>query len=195
VVFLAKLPGNTTIYSIANADPEVLKDFVSSLLNEYFDEISKNRIVPLVQAALAAGHRIIIFSNNPLNVRYSTKIDPTLQQLCDEGKAELFYHSDEHDAVWFNRYLKARGIKNLIYIGFSSNVCVIGRSVGMITMREHAKLYFVPNASAAIERAGGWESGEIHGATTFTISQYIGELLDYGRLMDALGKVSGAIKD
>ncbi|ACO74626.1 hypothetical protein LHK_01640 [Laribacter hongkongensis HLHK9] len=69
-------------------------------------------------------------------------------------------------------------IDTLIYSGFASNMCVIGRELGMIRMQSKGfRLFFVPEASAAVEFGESWDTGEIHKSTTLLISHWIGELI------------------
>lgn len=50
------------------------------------------------------------------------------------------YSAVVHDAV---RFIRDNGVKNLIYVGKDSLHCVIGRSVGMLTLRRFAKRNYV----------------------------------------------------
>lgn len=83
--------------------------------------------------------------------------------------------------------MRSQGIDSLIYIGFASNMCVIGRRMGMIPMvHEGFKLFFVPEASAAVEYPDTWQDQSIHRATTRIISQWIAEVIDYEEFMQAV---------
>jgi nicotinamidase-related amidase len=87
----------------------------------------------------------------------------------------------------FAIYLRTQGVKSLIYTGFASNACVIGRQMGMIPMVQQGfQTFFVPKASAATEFADSWDDGSIHKATTKIISQWIGEIIEYDDLMNVL---------
>lgn len=173
-------PGKTAIVIM---DPWV--DWASNNLNEYFGQITENRIMPLVNKALDRGHPVIVLTNNPAKVEYNTKIHPELATLESKEKINVLYHQDMDDEG-FAAYLHGEGIDALIYTGFASNMCVIGREMGMITMLRHRfRLFFVPQASAAIEYPETWDNQSIHDATTRIISQWIAEIIDYEKFMNA----------
>ena len=70
-------------------------------------------------------------------------------------------------------------IDTLIYSGFASNMCVIGRDLGMIPMQiKGFRLFFVPEASAAVEFQDSWKNNALHESTTLMISQWVGELIN-----------------
>lgn len=157
----------------------------STHLNEYYGQITKSRIIPLVTKALERGHPIIILTNDPDDVDYSTNIHPELSSLVSKGKSEIIFHQDI-DGEEFAAYLRSKGINTLIYTGFASNMCVIGRQMGMIPMLHHGfKLFFVPEASAAAEYSDTWDNQSIHHATTKIIAQWIAEIIVYDEFMDA----------
>jgi nicotinamidase-related amidase len=138
-----------------------------------------------VNKGLERGHRIIILTNDPGKVNYNTKIHPKLAALVADGKATLLYHQNFDDDQ-FADYLHKAGINTLIYAGFASNMCVIGRRMGMIPMVQQGfKTYFVPEASAAVETEGTWESGSVHRETTNLISQWIAEIVHFDDFMQA----------
>ena len=63
-------------------------------------------------------------------------------------------------------------------------MCVIGRSMGMIPMKTKGfRLFFIPDASAAIEFSNSWETGQIHQSTTLLISQWVAELIEFQNFM------------
>lgn len=170
---------NSTVIVIM--DPWV--DMPSEHLNEYYGEIIESRIIPLVKRALTRGHPIIVLTNKPSNVRYSTQIHHELKALVENGKASIIFHQDLDDDC-FAAYLHSQGIESLIYIGFASNMCVIGRRMGMIPMTHQGfKIFFIPEASAALEYAHTWHDQSIHKATTKIISQSIAEIIDYDEFM------------
>ena len=179
--FQRKIDPDTT--AIVVMDPWV--DMATDHLNQYFTGIAESHVVPLVSKAFERGHRIIVLTNDPEVVKYNTKIHPKLATLVAGGKATLLYHQDFDDDQ-FAAYLRKAGVKTLIYTGFASNMCVIGRRMGMIPMVQHGfKTYFVPEASAAIETEGTWETGSVHRKTTNMISQWIAEIVHYEDFMQA----------
>ena len=158
-------------------------DMASEHLNQYFGRITKSRIMPLVNKALERGHPIIVLTNDPGTVAYNTKVSPELAALAAEGQADILYHQDLDDDA-FAKHLRSRGIGSLIYMGFASNMCVIGRRMGMIPMVHHGfRLFFVPQASAAVEYPDTWENQATHHATTRIIAQWIAEIIDYSEFM------------
>ena len=79
-------------------------------------------------------------------------------------------------------YLKSiiNGIKNIVYLGFNSNQCIINRHVGMIPLRlenGNMNFYIIPEASAAIEYTETWDSNSAHESTLKLISSWLGEIL------------------
>ena len=163
-------------------------DWADDYLNEYFGAVTEKTTLPLMQAAAESGHKIIILTNDPARVKYNTKITPGLQKLVDEGKAELLYHTDwPYDK--FNEKLDSDGIKNIIYTGYASNMCVLTRELGITKMIGSGKrLFFVPECSAAMEHADTWETQEVHKATTFIIGQVQAKLIDFEDIYNAIKK-------
>lgn len=161
-------------------------DWADDYLNEYFGAVTEKTTLPLMQAAAESGHKIIILTNDPAKMKYNTKITPGLQALVDEGKAELLYHTDwPYDK--FNAMLDEAGIKNLIYTGYASNMCVLTRELGITKMIGSGKrLFFVPECSAAMEHADTWETQEVHKATTFIIGQVQAKLVDFEDIYNIL---------
>lgn len=161
-------------------------DMASDHLNEYYGKIAKLKIVPLVRAAHAKGHPVIVLTNNCKAVKYNCKVTDELQGMIENNKISVVYHQDMDDEQ-FSYYLKTQKIDTLFYIGFASNMCVIGRKMGMIPMKHNGfKLFFVPEASAAVEENDTWNDQSIHKGTTKMISQWIAEIVKYEDMMNAL---------
>jgi nicotinamidase-related amidase len=181
---------NPSATAVVVMDPWV--DMVSTHLNEFYGQITKSRIMPLVKKALERGHPIIVLTNDPDKVDYNTNIYPELAAIASNSysgsykeKIDVLYHQD-YDDESFAAYLRSNGISTLIYTGFASNMCVIGRRMGMIPMSHHGfQLFFVPEASAAVEYKDTWDNQTIHHATTEIISQWIAEIIDYDVFMHA----------
>lgn len=160
-------------------------DMASTHLNEYFGEIAESRILPFVNKALERGHPVLVLTNDPETVKYNTKIHPELTTLAANDKINVLFHQD-FDGKKFADCLSSQGVDSLIYIGFASNMCILGRRTGMIPMRLHGfKLFIVPEASAAIETRDSWGDQSLHRATTKIISQWIAEILHYDDFMEA----------
>ncbi len=163
-------------------------DMASDHLNEYFGKILNYRIIPLVRHALNRGLPIVVFTNHPKGSTHSSNIHPELETLVENGEIIKLFH-DDFDDDRFAHYLRSQGIDSLIYIGFSSNMCVIGRRTGMIPMVQQGfRIFFVPGASAAIELADTWNEQSIHKTSTTIISQWIAEIIDYNDFMNVLVK-------
>ncbi len=161
-------------------------DMPSEYLNDYYGKISETKIVPLVKAARTKGHPVIVLTNDCNSVSYSCRVTDELQEMIDKNQINVFYHQ-EMDGDRFSDYLKRQNINTLAYVGFASNMCVIGRKTGMIPMKHKGfRLFFVPEASAAVEEQGTWEDQSVHKATTKLISQWIAEIVEYEAMMNAL---------
>ena len=155
------------------------EDSGSAFLNEYYRPIIANKLLPLIEKSIALGIPVVVLTNAPTPAGvYGSKIHPSIDALLYSGAIRLVYHGTT-DANGFAQWLVDSSIDTLIYSGFASNNCLIGREFGMIPMKMLGfRLFFVPEASAAIEFEGSWKSGELHEATSLMISQWIGELID-----------------
>ena len=161
-------------------------DSPSDHLNEYYGQILDSRIIPLVALTRKRGFPIIVLTNNPKTSGYNSKTSPKLETLVANGEISRFFHQDLDDDG-FARYLHSQGVDSLIYTGFASNGCVIGRRTGMIPMLHLGfRIFFIPEASAALELADSWEEQSLHKASTKIISQWIAEIIDYDEFMKAL---------
>lgn len=177
--FSRELQPNSTALIVI--DPWI--DSPSEFLNEYYGEVIDKRIIPMVNRSLELNIPIIVFTNDPNIVSYNTKIPEDLDELVTVEKVTLLYHQD-YATLEFTNYLRGNGINALIYTGFASNMCVIGRPIGMIAMVEQGfKTYFIPEASAAMEFSNTWDSQQVHQTTTGIISQWIAEIIPYNEFM------------
>ena len=164
-------------------DPWV--NMASTHLNALHRKIAESHIIPLVGKALDRGHPVIVLTNAPGTIAYNTEIHPHLAALAKQKKIDVLYHQDMDDDD-FSAHLHAKGIDSLIYGGFASNMCVIGRQMGMIPMAHQGfRLFFIPQASAAIEYPDTWKDQSLHKATAMIISQWIAEIIDYRDFMEA----------
>jgi nicotinamidase-related amidase len=156
-------------------------DSGSDFLNQYFSPIYLTNILPLVIKATTLKMPVIVLTNDPNknnNKGYGSKVFPELEKMAIEGSLQILYHQD-FDGKQLAKYLRDKGVNTLIYSGFSSNMCVIGRDTGMIPMKINGfKLYFIPKASAAVEFKDSWETGSVHKNTTSIISQGIAEIIE-----------------
>jgi nicotinamidase-related amidase len=156
------------------------KDSGSAFLTSYNEKIIKSKVTPLVRKAIALGIPVLILTNSPdLDLAYGSQIHPELEKLLIPGRVEVIFHQSTNSEQ-FSEWLREISIDTLIYSGFSSNMCVIGRDLGMIPMRiKGFKLFFVPEASAAVEFGDSWNTGNQHKLTTSLISQWIGEIIRF----------------
>ena len=162
-------------------DPWV--DMKIQSINDCYAGIIKSKILPLSESMSANGYKIIIVTNNEISRSWGGVIHPLLADMVDTKKAILEFHQS-HDSQGFADYLKKIGVESLIYCGFASNMCVLYTEHGLIPMRGKGyRLYFVPEASAAMEIGEGWKTGELHKAMTKVIGQGIAQLIDYKDLM------------
>jgi len=103
--------------------------------------------------------------------------------MATDGLIRILFHQD-FDTISFSDFLRKQGIHTLIYVGIASNMCVIGRPTGMVPMLHNGfRLFFIPQASAAVEFRETWATGAIHSATTIIISQSIAELIDLNEFL------------
>ena len=178
-------PQNTAFFII---DP--WNNMPSNFLNQYFGKITKNYILPLVERANKAGFPVYVFTNNckaMKPVAYSCEIPQQFYVMAKKYPQFQIVYWQDMDPLAFVKSLKDKGISNLIYTGFASNVCVIGRSVGMINMIQQGfSLFFIPEASAAEETRDTWQSQKIHKAITTIISQWMAKLIKYDDIYEKL---------
>ena len=181
-------PGRTALIIM---DPWV--DMAAAEMNAFFGRVTESRILPLAEAAIRRGHPIIILTNDPKKVNYNTRIHSGLRAFAEAGDATVVYHQDADDRQ-FASLLRSKGIQSLIYVGFASNMCVMGRPMGMIPMKHQGfDIFFVPEASAAVELPGTWENQSIHDATTSIVSQWIAEIIHYEKLLEAMVSGQGTV--
>lgn len=171
-------PENTAFFVI---DP--WNNMPSDFLNQYFGKITENYILPLIERANEKEFPVYIFTNDCKTIKpvpTSCEIPKQFYLMAKKyPKVQIVYWQDI-DLPMFVTSLRDKGISNLIYTGFASNMCVIGRPAGMINMVQQGfSLYFIPEASAATETKETWQSQKIHKATTTIISQWMAKLIKY----------------
>lgn len=177
---------NSNKTAIIIMDPWV--DMPSEHLNKYYEQITQSKILPLVSVAHNRGHPIIVLTNDCNKVTYDCRINSQLEEMVKKREINIIYHQDM-DANQFAAYLKAQGVESLIYIGFASNMCLIGRNLGAITMKQKGfQIFFVPEASAAVEMSTTWANQTIHNYATVIISQWIAKIIKYEDLIDVLSR-------
>jgi hypothetical protein len=147
--------------------------------------ILQNKLIPLVEELLKKDYLTYVATNK---CEKNQRLNCGAHEDFPESKnVEFVYHQHETSRSFENK-LRKKGIKNLIYIGFASNQCVLGsRSTSMIPMyRSKFKIYYIPDASSALETNETFLTEAIHEATTLTVSQWVAEILDYNEVMSAL---------
>jgi len=161
-------------------------DSGTEFLNTQSAPIYRNSILPLVQAFSEKDFLQYAFTNEDTNVGYSEELYDELETMIEEGSVLKRYHTNG-DIENFEYELQENGIKNLIYLGFHSNMCIIGRRVGMFGMNQRGfSTYFVPESSAAVETGDGWNSGLFHEFTTSLIQQNFAGTISKSSIINAL---------
>jgi nicotinamidase-related amidase len=161
------------------------EDAGSEQLTRHFRAIQQHGLQKLIVKSIDLGLPVIVLTNAPrADADYGSAVAPEIRLFADHGAVKIVFHETAGPDA-FTSWLKSMKIDTLIYSGFASNVCVIGRELGMISMQQRGfRLFFVPDASAAVEESGTWETGEIHRQTTRLISNWIAELIDLGEFLN-----------
>ncbi len=160
-------------------------DWPDENLNLYYGSITEKKLLPLIKKAAKAGHPVLILTEAPPRP-HNTEIDANLAEMAKREEATILYHGD-YNSDDFAKYLQERDIDTLIYTGYASNLCVLSRGMGIVPMSgKGLRIYFVPKASAAMEREDTWESGIVHEITSLIISQASAKNLDLEELLSKL---------
>jgi len=166
--------GSDTVVLVV--DPWI--DNPTTHLNDYFGAVMESRLIPMVIKSVDLGIPVIVLTNDPSLVSYNSNIHPTLDSLVRAGLIELRYHTDDKT---LGMVLIAGGVKNIIMCGFASNMCVLA---AMLPLRKAGlKLFFIPEASAAVEFKDTWSTGAIHDYTSLIISQWLARLISFDEFM------------
>lgn len=164
----------------------------SSYLNQDANNILTNYLLPLVRAASQRGYSVYIFSNDCKAITptpYSCGMAKSLQTLAKNNSNVIVNYWQNFNKISFAKMLKQKGITQIIYSGFSSNMCVLTRPAGLVSMQQLGfSLYFVPEASSAIELPETLKTKQVHKITTSIISQSIAKILPYKNIYPALIK-------
>lgn len=124
--------------------------------SESFDDVTEGCILPLVELARANNMLII-------HALHGRPVHP----LIGIGGGELELTPDGSDVEWLHEYLHTKNIKNLLYVGYLSNMCVLNRPTGIPAMSRY-NVIFVRDASVA-GTMPGIESRTLHEITTTAI--------------------------
>lgn len=158
-------------------------DMPSDFLNKFYGKITDKYILPLVTQVSKKKFPVIIFTNDCKTIKpkpYSCAIAAEFYALTKQYPNIQIMYWQNLNADDFAKHLQQQGISKIIYVGYASNMCVIGRPLGMITMKQKGfSLYFIPQASAAVETEQTWQSQQIHQRTTEMISQWLAEIINF----------------
>lgn len=161
------------------------EDQKDAFLNQKSNEVFYNKIFPILKAFKQRGFSQYAFTNDPKKSSFS-KLFPELEDLISKGSIEKRFHS-KNQLENFDTVLKGKGITKLIYVGFHSNMCILGRPVGMFGMANKGySTYFVPESSAAIETKTSQKAQEIERITKKIIMQNFSGVLDFEQLIKKL---------
>lgn len=181
-----KFTAKTTAFFVIDPWDNAPSDF----LNDYYSNIIVEKIVPLISRAAGKKFPIYIFTNKCSAIKpipYSCSVHKALQNMAHHYPEIKILYWQELNPATFSQELKENNISNLIYIGFASNMCILNRPTGMLNMAQQGfSLYFVPEASAAVETANTWQSGDVHKAATLIISQTFGSIIHFNDLYSSL---------
>lgn len=159
----------------------------SDHLRELSRPLLEDRIIPLVGRMAEIGYNIYIATNGTDAATWSSGVHPALYELAEKYNKIVILEHEDIDAEKFADTLHTHDIDKLIYCGFRSNACILGRGLGMLNMREHGfRVFLVPEASAATEYPDSWDTQYVHKAMTFTVGLWIGEIINYDDLMGAM---------
>lgn len=150
-------------------------------------EIIEKKIIPLVEKSKKLGFQVIVLTNSPegMNSTAATDIRPYFKLMAQKGEISVNFHS-QLNSTEFSQQLQKSGIKNLIYVGFSSNSCILFRDLGLATMSGKGfNLFFVPEASSGSgdETDKRKPSGYTHEAATFIISLCLAKIIAFEDFM------------
>lgn len=114
----------------------------------------QNYLLPVVTHAIDNDLHVYIFTNNPDLIDYDTKIEDSLQNLIDNNKVFLYYYDDYAMPETFVKEMEMRGIENLIFTGYSTHLCLLFRSTGIIELyhgdkQRQINLFIIPEATLA----------------------------------------------
>ena len=153
--------------------------------NSYFNH--RSRPCLLYQIKRCSGPCVDLISQD----EYASDIQQALSLLKGKGSDVIQHYSQKmqlaSDVENFERELRDNGITNLIYLGFASNMCIIGRRVGMFGMYQRGfSTYFVPESSAAVETGEGWNNGLFHEFTTSLIQHNFPGTISKSSILNSL---------
>ena len=142
---------------------------------ERADENMRTKLLPLVQAVRE--HRVPV-----IHCPHGRATSPLLSPLPDEPVLD-----DPAGGGRLVKTLQQRGVKYLLYAGYSSNMCVLTRPTGIIEMaRQGYKILFVRDASLAIEAPEFLDGQLTHGVATYMVETNWGVTTEVDQVLAAL---------
>ncbi|MCZ6913671.1 MAG: isochorismatase family protein [Rickettsia endosymbiont of Ixodes persulcatus] len=154
------------------------------------NKIIDHLIIPLITKASKAGFPVYIFTNNcrltkttPCPYRLNKKFNLLAKKF---QKSHIIFW-DNYNHQKFKETLHRQGISKLIYMGFASNMCVIGRPAGMVPMKiEGFSIYYIPEASAALEFNSTEKTKQIHNTMTQIIASWLANIIQFNEIYKKL---------
>lgn len=186
---------STALLNVASTAFIVMDPWVDMPGDYYTSRIISNieeKLLPLVEAAEKTGHPVYILTNDPVESDYSAEIHPLLQKMVDEGRATLLYHCDINTESMADYFVDC-GIDTLVYMGYSSSMCVILRPLGIISLWKTGKfrILFVPDASLSTNTGNDELDLTVHESTAFLLAaNHVAGLVDYDYYYSGLSKAA-----
>ena len=163
-------------------------------LNHSNQNIIDEYLIPLIIKASQHGFPVYVFTQDckRMTKEYSCSVPQKISSLQHQyPRIKIYYWDDYDNSSKTKQLFTESGIRNLIYTGFSSNMCIINRPAGMIAMMlQGFSNYFIPEASSAIEIESTKKDKGIHKAMEIVIAQSLGKIIHYNQIVSALDKSS-----
>lgn len=139
------------------------------------DENVREKLRPLVDRARESG---VLIVHSPHGEAIHPLIKPTANDLIID---------DPDEQVHLDEILKKQGVRHLLYGGYASNMCILGRPTGIFEMAKRGyEVVFVRDASLAIEAPEFLEEQLTHKVVTYIIEANWGVSTDVDAVLTAL---------
>lgn len=127
-------------------------DMVFPKVNKRIAKNVKSYILPIVKLAVRNEIPVYIFTNNPERFDFNTRICEELHEFVDGKNVRLLYYDKVGGTQGFCNMLLDKGIDHLIYMGYASQLCMLYRNAGIMSVwyQSDFNLYVVPEATAAV---------------------------------------------
>lgn len=149
----------------------------------------EDRVIPVVKKAEKLGLKIVILTNESMKDTPFIDVHPYLRGLINQGRASVFFH-ERTSTDAFSDILKEEGIKNLFYVGFAAEKCILFRRMGLAHMHHKPfRLFYIPEASAADNPITdlGEPPIDLLKAVTQIVSEQCCEIVSYKDFMNLKG--------